>query len=126
MAEYGETYVDVDVRMVQNTIDNLGYSGHTPDYGADLTVTLGLSWQYTPGETTGNGFTGCGWYENDELNPLEDIPLGAYSNLNAYLNGTNDINAVQTCINDWDESDLASFIVRHQGVLGAAGCMITI
>ena len=61
MAEYGETYVDVDVRMVQNTIDNLGYSGHTPDYSGDTTVTLGLSWRYIPGATTGNGFTGCGW-----------------------------------------------------------------
>ena len=126
MAEYGETYVDVDVRMVQNTIDNLGYSGHTPDYGADLTVTLGLSWRYTPGTANGNGFTGCGWYEDDELNPLEDIPLGAHSDLNAYLNATGNIDEVQACINGWNESDLASFIVRYQGVLGAAGCMITI
>lgn len=119
MAE-GQVYVEVDASVINGGVMPMAMvSGNPEPVAGQESFGVWLRWRYD--DQTGNGgFTGVGWFWNDENNVLNDslmteeefkamLVRETPQNLDAYL-GT------------WGSDRKMAFFDKHQGVLGANKC----
>lgn len=136
MAGHGEIYVQIEADVVNSGISTLGASGEMGTGEGDTAGNWWLHWQWGAND----GFTGKGWFWNNELNKLDDIwaqnctnPPGnntgkAYSNdesgFNRYLE-ENNIQELDWLFDEWTEGKglFAENILGEVGTWSTGGCL---
>lgn len=135
MPGYGGVYVEVDASAVNSGIAMLSASGEMGTGEGDTQGSWWLHWQW--GDT--NGFTGHGWFWDNDYNSLPGIwgehcsnpPQGngqAYGNteeeFNRYLS-ENNIQQLNWLFDLWTtgKGDFAMSILATVGVVQDGGCL---
>lgn len=117
----GEVYAQVDASVVNGGIAPMAMvSGNQePESGQEL-VVVWIRWQYD-NETGDGGYTGQGWFFNDEYNSIiDDYP--SEQEFKAYLVASKP-NNLDEVLGDWDAVSKAQFITKHMTQLAASGCL---
>lgn len=117
----GEVYAQVDASVVNGGIAPMAMvSGNQePESGQEL-VVVWIRWQYDT-ETGNGGYTGLGWFFNDEYNSIID-DYQSEDLFKEYLRTSKPDN-LDTVLGDWDAASKAQFITNHMTQLAANGCL---
>lgn len=121
MAVQGETYASVDANALDFGVSPMNISGVTPGYGDTTFVQVGLAWTYDQADGSG-GFTGTGWYWNDNHNILSSSGnWNSEDEFKQWLMQGDQTDALNNLFSQWDTK--ANFIINNQRSLGVGGCM---
>ncbi len=117
----GEVYAQVDASVVNGGIAPMAMvSGNQePESGQEL-VVVWIRWQYDD-ETGNGGYTGLGWFFNDEYNSIID-DYQSEELFKEYLRTSKPDN-LDTVLGDWDAASKAQFITNHMTQLAVNGCL---
>lgn len=120
MAE-GQVYVEVDASVVNGGIAPMAIvSGNPTPVDGSSVVVVWIRWRYDSGTGEG-GYTGTGWYFNDEYNNIAKH-YGTEYDFKQWLVGSNppDLGDV---LDDWPAANKANFLNKHLDKLEAGGCL---
>lgn len=118
---FGETYVEVNAGVVNGGIAPMAMvSGNPEPGGGEDLILVWIRWVYD--DVTGEGgYTGTGWYFDDQDNNLHNH-FGSEQEFKDYLtqNQPRDLDDV---LGDWAVQDKVAFLNRHIDDLNAGGCL---
>lgn len=119
MAE-GQVYVEVDASVVNGGIAPMAMvSGNPEPVDGDAYVVVWIRWRYD--NTTGDGgYTGTGWYFEDQNNGLQSYGPEAAFKQWLVDNNPKDLDVV---LGTWSAVDKAAFLNAHMGALEDGGCL---
>lgn len=117
---YGEVYVEVDASVIGGGIMPMAtISGNPEPVAGEETFGVWLRWRYD--DATGEGgFTGVGWYFDDEYNPINKS-YTTEEEFKRYL-VENTPEDLDTVLGNWNPTDKGHFFTKHQSTLGANNC----
>ena len=117
---YGEVYVEVDASVVNGGIMPMAIISGSPEpVAGGEAFGVWLRWWYN--DATGEGgFTGTGWYIDDEYNPIKD-KYPTEKEFKDYLMEEKPTN-LNDVLGTWDPVDKGLFFTKHQSALGFNNC----
>lgn len=120
MAE-GQVYVEVDASVVNGGIMPMAIvSGNPEPVDGQSYVVVWIRWKYD--DATGEGgYTGTGWYFDDSDNNLQKH-YSTEEGFKAWLTSEKPAD-LDEVLSDWPASNKANFFNKHNGQLGASGCL---
>lgn len=117
---YGEIYVEVDASVVGGGIMPMAIiSGNPEPIVGQESFGVWLLWYYDD-ETGNGGFSGTGWYVNDENNPIHD-KYNTEEEFKQYLvsEKPTDLNNL---LGNWGGDRKSAFFYANQASLGSGNC----
>lgn len=116
----GEVYAQVDASVVNGGIAPMAMvSGNPTPVDGQAYVVVWIRWRYD--DLTGDGgYTGTGWYFNDENNGLQDFASEEDFKKHLVDKG---ITSLDEILSKWDATEKAAFLNSHLSQLETGGCL---
>lgn len=117
---YGEVYVEVDASVIGGGIMPMATISSNPEpiFGQE-SFGVWLRWQYDD-ETGEGGFTGQGWFWEDDNNALTDF-FGSEADFKAWLAKDNPTD-LDEYLENWGGPRKSAFFTANQSKLGQGNC----
>lgn len=118
---YGEVYVEVDASVIGGGIMPMTMiSGNPEPVDGQSYVVVWIRWRYDD-RTGEGGYTGTGWYFEDQNNGLQSY--GSEEDFKKFLVENNGTTSFDDIFSKWAPAEKAAFLNSHLGDLEAGDCV---